>query len=529
MEMSAPRRSALLQMLLKQQQAPRQIVHPAQLAAELGSQFIRGKAMSGLREQEAAAGRREDALEAAVLSQALGGPRQDFQGRPITDASGAMQTGSPEEMYANLAKLPPTSPIGRAVLTKLMTGEKQPEYGTTTIKSLNKDTGVNEDQTWITEDGIPVRLFDSGDTWDPRRDKKDGTGGGGAISNFYLTGDVFGPDGSLIGRAEDIISAEAGTEKHQILVDSRDAAKTGNVSGRTMQIHGLTRNHPGLSVAQATAIVDGTAEMNVTPNGDVIFTDVVKETASVVPLNQSERPKSPTPNQADDQGFYSRSRYLTGFVNKFQSATGPALSLVTDEAVFAKEQAATTAINNAIADLYRTFGANTRYPMGEQERIRKEINIKGRWFDSPEAYDVRLLEIQHFVNTKIAEDLVSSKDVSLGPTARAGYGKSVADLRRFHAQLGFPDYIVKHSKESAVPDKLLIRMDGTSKARDANGNRDPNMDLSIANLLFIDYERYSPLLDKIPEYYERFKKLGLSEDDIVEAIQRQIYQEGTTE
>lgn len=115
MELTAPRRSQLLQTLLQQQVQPQPNIRSGgELLAKLLAQGVRQSQINRMQEQEAASKKTEQANVAQVLSKLGGDPADmNFMGNPITDESGRPQNNI--SIAQALGQLPVDNPVASAI------------------------------------------------------------------------------------------------------------------------------------------------------------------------------------------------------------------------------------------------------------------------------------------------------------------------------------------------------------------------------------------------------------------------------
>ena len=115
MELTAPRRSQLLQTLLQQQVQPQPNIRSGgELLAKLLAQGVRQSQINRMQEQEAASKKTEQANVAQVLSKLGGDPADmNFMGNPVTDESGRPQNNI--SLAQALGQLPVDNPVANAI------------------------------------------------------------------------------------------------------------------------------------------------------------------------------------------------------------------------------------------------------------------------------------------------------------------------------------------------------------------------------------------------------------------------------
>lgn len=110
-------------------------------------------------------------------------------------------------------------------------------------------------------------------------------------------------------------------------------------------------------------------------------------------------------------------------------------------------QYATTITNNLVAALQN----NPRYPEGERQAIRNEVNIGPEVFTSAPAFEGKLLGI----NQVVTEREIRAREAmttNISGDARQGYMDAIPVLQNFRRQLGLPTYLPNVEALRKYPD-----------------------------------------------------------------------------
>lgn len=95
--------------------------------------------------------------------------------------------------------------------------------------------------------------------------------------------------------------------------------------------------------------------------------------------------------------------------------------------------------SDAQGGLIRALSVNPRYPVGEMERIREEINISPGAFIDPVKLKARLRSVGNGLRVRLSNEEKAANDTSLPPEQRRNAAAAVTDIRNFLAVLGAPE------------------------------------------------------------------------------------------
>lgn len=95
--------------------------------------------------------------------------------------------------------------------------------------------------------------------------------------------------------------------------------------------------------------------------------------------------------------------------------------------------------SDAQGGLIRALSVNPRYPVGEMERIREEINISPGAFIDPVKLKARLRSVGNSLRVRLSNEEKAANDTSLPPEQRRNAAAAVTDIRNFLAVLGAPE------------------------------------------------------------------------------------------
>ena len=186
----------------------------------------------------------------------------------------------------------------------------------------------------------------------------------------------------------------------------------------------------------ALGIVNKTLKINTNPqSGDSVIVDLVtgkskpiKATGVVSPAIEREAPK---------QTLYEMADLTAGVVSGVKAAygrLGGQVGLTTAKKTDFARQRVTTAAQNLI----KALSINSRYPVMEQKRIEKEVNIKPSILDSAQSLRSRMRGIDDFLKKELKENEFISKNPNMTVTERANATKKINVINSFRTDMGVP-------------------------------------------------------------------------------------------
>lgn len=210
---------------------------------------------------------------------------------------------------------------------------------------------------------------------------------------------------------------------------------------RDDEIRDTTKILEGMGIPNAAeeAIkqVDGKIVFTVDPTGGAIYrTDKITgktEEVEIKPANeQGDAPVIPY-----EQTLYALAEEATGIgpgAKDFLSKGLGPIGGYTDKATVAARSKFKSAENTLI----RAFSLNPRYPVAEQNRIKENIQIKPKFWDSPELMRARMQGIRSFLEEELATSEYESKRQGIGRKRKMEEENTASDIKRFLRMLGKP-------------------------------------------------------------------------------------------
>ena len=142
-----------------------------------------------------------------------------------------------------------------------------------------------------------------------------------------------------------------------------------------------------------------------------------------------------------------------GFAQMVSIAGGPVTS---PEVIQAR-----TSFAIATNDFIRALTLNKRFPVKEIERIREEINLKPKFFDSPELMQNRMIAIDRSLRERQRKALNNANNTQLPEDTRKNAAGSAQDIEDFLNVLNVPPSI-----KEAPPEALQFLQDNPDKLSD---------------------------------------------------------------
>jgi len=198
----------------------------------------------------------------------------------------------------------------------------------------------------------------------------------------------------------------------------------------------LTRMGVPNAHEEAIKKVDGLVKYTADPAGGKMYrTDTIKDTTTEVDIQTP--PQGPPPDIQQGETLWALADEATGIgpgAKEFLSkAIGP-LGGYTSEATISAKSKFKAAENTLI----RAFALNPRYPVAEQNRIKENIEVKPKLWDSPELMHARMVGIRSFLEFERATAEYESKRGGIDRATRTKEENTVADIDRYLRLLGQP-------------------------------------------------------------------------------------------
>ena len=188
---------------------------------------------------------------------------------------------------------------------------------------------------------------------------------------------------------------------------------------------------------EAIKQVDKLVKYTPDPAGGKLYkTDMLTDTTTEVDIQPSE-PQGPPPTVPYNETLWALSEEATGVgpgAKEFLSkALGPIGGYVSEATISAKSK-----FKAAENTLIRAFALNPRYPVAEQQRIKENIQVKPKFWDSADLMRSRMRGIRAFLEQERVTAAYESKRKGIDRATRTKEENTVADIARYLRLLGQP-------------------------------------------------------------------------------------------
>ncbi|MBU8921796.1 MAG: hypothetical protein KOO63_08250 [Bacteroidales bacterium] len=239
------------------------------------------------------------------------------------------------------------------------------------------------------------------------------------------------PD-ELAGLGPDVTGAQV-SETTGKLINVQKRGEDGNQGDqRDRKIADLVRLNPSVSLQKATKIIDGQAKIEVNEKtGNIVYTDLVNRTVEEIPFT-TETPQTPTPVPGETL------RELA------DTATGPVATIAERvekvRAFFGGDAGEVTKarqrFKTEIQSMVRALSINPRFPVGEIDRIREEINIQPSMFQGEGVLVAKIDSIAASLRVRLAQADADAGNPNLDTVTRQKQGANASAIRNFLPILG---------------------------------------------------------------------------------------------
>jgi len=216
----------------------------------------------------------------------------------------------------------------------------------------------------------------------------------------------------------------------------KGAGKEGKDKAYKMQIADLVTQY-GISEQDATGIIVGTKKVQPDPvSGTLYLTDIIKGTQR--PLTDTGLSSATTPTATGKSPtIWDLSSESTGPISSALTAgsiaTGVVGLPVAEKTLYARQY-----VQGAQNDLIRSLSINPRFPVGEINRLKEEINLAPTFFDNPKMLRQRILAINAYLRKRVQNETAASQNSTLSTEARRNARSAANDILNFLEILGAP-------------------------------------------------------------------------------------------
>lgn len=197
----------------------------------------------------------------------------------------------------------------------------------------------------------------------------------------------------------------------------------------------LNLMNQGMDQSMAYNVVDGIVDYEINEKtGRIVYTNKATGEVKEVPLaNPQERTpyEGPTVYQLNQQGD------VTGPDAAFMRGANVVGGWLGAD-VGADETRAGQFVEATTQNLLRALSNNPRYPVGEMERLRQEINLNPQILDSNEAFRNRIVAIDTALRQRLRNEQRVANDPNMPADSREAAAQAASDISNYLEQLGAP-------------------------------------------------------------------------------------------
>lgn len=231
---------------------------------------------------------------------------------------------------------------------------------------------------------------------------------------------------------------------------------TASMRNREQKIQEMQALH-NVDRATAAGIADGYIKTVTDPvNGNTTLvnmaTGTVKNLAPSDAPRQEEEAMSPIPD-----GLYSKTS-ATGVIPAIKAGYDRTVGQLSGN-VDAKNIKDRQALRNASSDLIRALSINPRYPVGEIERLKENIDIEPAMLDSPAALTARMEATAEYLTNRMKDERRAASDSTLPSKVRQDAAAAAKDIANFLNKLGKPNPAGNSNLQNVSDDELLKMLD----------------------------------------------------------------------
>lgn len=203
------------------------------------------------------------------------------------------------------------------------------------------------------------------------------------------------------------------------------------------KIANLKEAYPGLDDQNIRRLAAGTIKVIKDPVTDEwIITDL--GTRERLPLEtRTKTTEPPRKTEAPETALYDMADLVSGPISAGLAAgsipSGWVGLPIAERTVQARQY-----IQSAQNELIRSLSINPKFPVGEINRLREEINISPRFFDNPDMLKQRMRAIDKYLRWRLDKELIASENTKLPKTVRQNALSAANDIESFLGLLGVP-------------------------------------------------------------------------------------------
>lgn len=194
----------------------------------------------------------------------------------------------------------------------------------------------------------------------------------------------------------------------------------------------------GVDRATAVGLVDGVLQVVTDPQSGV--SQIVNRATGTGEFvqNQVQMPGQSSPVAPENTLYSLADRGLIAGAIPAASELAGRVGGQVDLDIGAQTTEARQMVRNEAGNLIRALSINSRFPIGEMNRIREEVQIDPRLFDSESSLKARMRAVDTSLRRRLQNELRAMSDLSLPLKTRQDAASAANNIANFLAVLGVP-------------------------------------------------------------------------------------------
>ena len=238
---------------------------------------------------------------------------------------------------------------------------------------------------------------------------------------------------------------------------------------RTSKIANLVTQ--GLSQEDAANLTDGIIKIETVPGtGSVRRINQITGEVDELQINTGDKESTPSPSQG--KTLFELADKGTGVVSGTLAFLSDTVGQIPGVAIAEQTIDARTRIKTATSDLIRALSINPRFPVGEINRIKEEIQLEPKLFSSSGAMKARMFALDGQLRLRAAQALRDSRDESLPDAIREQQAQNASAVSNFLQTMGVPQTV---SVETVSDDGAIDQLSDQDLRRFIRGASDEEL------------------------------------------------------
>uniref|UniRef100_A0A6H1ZLG0 Uncharacterized protein n=1 Tax=viral metagenome TaxID=1070528 RepID=A0A6H1ZLG0_9ZZZZ len=202
------------------------------------------------------------------------------------------------------------------------------------------------------------------------------------------------------------------------------------------KINEIRLAYPGMDDKKARRIATGSLKVVSDPvTGNFAVVDVgTNEQINLKAEGETET----KPKEYEGKTLWELSDLATGPVSAAMSAasipSGVVGGPVAEKTVYARQF-----LQSSQNELIRALSINPRFPVGEINRLKEEVNISPKFWDNPGMLRTRMKAVNDYLTRRLEKERSASKDTNLPKDTRQNALAAAKDIENFVNTMGVPE------------------------------------------------------------------------------------------